>query len=225
MAAAIPVVAGCRPESASESAERRTQVVLHAPTWPTDVMGSQVSLSDSDSAEFRAKLPKCREADPTITPNGIGPLTTSETMAAGLQTCPDPFVAWEMGDEAIPEPAAMVLLGDAAVEIVFADTSLSSRVSRIMVKDTAAHFAAGPRPGYPLQAFIDRFGPIEVEDIECGLHATFDSMPGVDLWLGMPGDIDCTKTQELSDSIKSGGLRTGVTAGRITVFARALNER
>jgi len=154
-----------------------------------------------------------------ISQQGIGSARLDQTVESFFAMCPSAARVWDLGDEAIPEPATIGLWGHTVVEVVFQDTLPQSRVSRIMVEDSTAHFAGGVAPGASLNAFEVAFGRVTIEERECALHAGFQRTRGIEVWLGVSREIDCTQTVALADSIVTGKLRTGVRAGRVTIFA------
>jgi hypothetical protein len=185
--------------------------------WTDDPLKAQVYIPPLSDTASRRQLAACGANDPTIDPGGIGPIRVEHTVADIHSLCPAAQRVWELGDEAIPEPAMVVRFGRTVVEVVFADTLRTAKVVRIMVEDSSARLRGHLRTGELLRGFTQVLGPIHVSDIECGLHASFDRVRGISVWLGIPHEVDCAKTTALADSIAKGSLR-GVTVGRITVF-------
>jgi hypothetical protein len=162
--------------------------------WPADAELHQVTR------EAAVPAPTCTAQTPTLTPDSLGPLRPGQTLHDVEHACPHLYYAWDWGYEAIPEPVAVVRLGDVQVMLAFHDTTSSSTAYRISTASQLARTTEGLGPGSQLSELIQAWGEPRFGVGECVLYAWFPSQEGLSFRLQLPGPWDCTDLFAMEDT-------------------------
>ncbi len=160
--------------------------------WPAPDSSPQLQSYVYAWPDSVAPPAKCREAPAAIDGDSIGPLRIGQLLPSLLAQCPEPFLGWDWGDEAIPEPALMVRIGSGTVLVTLTDTSETASVYYLSTTDTAFHTSGGAHVGMPVDSLSARLGPLEFLEGECGLYAKAPGHPYLGIQLTLASDSrDC----------------------------------
>ena len=183
------------------------------PTWPADQQAHQLAaLSPTDIAAVQA----CRPTTPVFTADSVGPLHVGQRLREVAAACPRSLASWDWGEEAIPEPALLVRLGAAVIELVFDDTLPDSRVSYVQSSDVHARTMAGVGPGVSITALEQAYGKPSLHSAECVVAATFATVPGLSFRIDLNANIECPDVERLDGS--AGGLPREARVGSVLAY-------
>jgi hypothetical protein len=200
----IPIACEGTRGASRDSTDPPTQTSLaqkaELPQWPADREAHQ--LGGMDSAALVA-APSCGSDRALIAPGSIGVLRPGQSLAEVAARCPRALALWDWGDEAIPEPALVVRLGDAVVQLTLEDTLASSRVVDVRTSDPRARTAEGVGPGSSLGDLVRVYGPARFEEAECVLYVAFDRAEAMSFRLRLPRAFECTDVARLPDTQQS----------------------
>ena len=134
-------------------------------------------------------VPKCGELT-SITLDSVGPFRPGQTVSDVSSTCRG-IAGWDLGDEAIPQPAMVFLLGEARFELLFADTLPTSKILIISTRDSLARTTKGVGPGSSFSQLSAAYGKPKLWEGECLLEVTFASAPRLIFRLDTGQELEC----------------------------------
>jgi hypothetical protein len=136
---------------------------------------------------------------PLIAPGSVGALRPGQSLREVAAICPQALALWDWGDEGIPEPMLVVVLGGAIVELTFEDTLAASRVVYVRVSDPRVRTAEGVGAGSMLGELVRAYGAPRFEEAECVLYATFARAVGLSFRLRLPKAFECIDVTRLAE--------------------------
>ena len=155
--------------------------------WPADRAANQLAGLD----HARNSVPVCRSKAAPFESDSVGPLHVRQSVAEVQAACPASLRLWDWGDEGIPEPVALVRLGDVTVRITFDSTAASSKSYRLYTTDTTARTKADVGPGSTLAELKAAYGAPTLAEAECVPYAWFDRERGISFRLKADEAFTC----------------------------------
>jgi hypothetical protein len=133
----------------------------------------------------------CSSALPRLTGDSLGPIKIGMTVGQFQRRCPHAAYFWDLGDEAVETPGAIILLGGARVVVNFSDTLAASTLTSLTSRSPILRTVDGIRVGSTLASMSRIWGAPRGAEAECVPFAWFDRAPGLSFRLDPGEGWDC----------------------------------